>query len=71
MLDGLHANGIATAIHDGFADGPRAALTVTCTLPVGMLYTNVLLTVRDGRITRWFGSRPTIGLGLGQPGALA
>lgn len=55
MLDGLHTNGIATVIHDGFADGPRAALTVTCALPDGMLYTNALLTVRDGKITRWFG----------------
>src|SRR3954470_14932629 len=55
MLDGLHANGIATTIHDGLADGTRAALTVTCALPDGMLYTNALLTVSDGKITRWFG----------------
>src|SRR5690242_4201282 len=45
MLDGLHANGIVTTIHDGFADGARAALTVTCALPEGVLYTNAVLTV--------------------------
>src|SRR4051812_14599994 len=55
MLDGLHTSGIVTTILDGFAAGERGALSVTCALPEGVLFTNALLTVRDGKIRRWFG----------------
>ena len=55
MLDGLHERGIVTQVLDGFAAGDRAALTVTCTMDEGVLFTNALLDVRDGNITRWFG----------------
>jgi hypothetical protein len=55
MLEGLHANGIVTEVLGGFANGDRAALTVTCTMAEGVLATNALLELRDGRITRWFG----------------
>lgn len=55
MLDSLHTNGIVTDIVDGFADDGRGALTVTCTMAEGVLYTNALLVLRDGKITRWFG----------------
>jgi ketosteroid isomerase-like protein len=55
MLDGLDERGIVTAVLEGFAAGDCAALTVTCTMAEGVLFTNALLHVRDGKITRWFG----------------
>ena len=55
MLDGLQANGIVTTVHDGFVSGDRAALSVTCALAEGVLFTNALLELRDGKISRWFG----------------
>jgi ketosteroid isomerase-like protein len=55
MLDGLHAGGIVTTVRDGFAAGERAALSVTCAMAEGVIATNALLTVRDGKIARWFG----------------
>ena len=55
MLDGLHEHGIVTAVLDGFVNGDRGALTVTCTMDAGVLYTNALLELRDGKISRWFG----------------
>jgi hypothetical protein len=56
MLGGLHERGIVTTVLDAFAAGSRAAMTVTCTMPEGVLYTNAVLDLDGhGNITRWFG----------------
>src|SRR4051794_29858326 len=63
MLEDVEAQGIVSTVLDGFVSGDRAALTVHCALPDGggVIVTNALLNLRDGKVVRWFGTEAWTG----------
>ena len=56
LAEDLERRGVRMRIDDGFIAGDRGALRVVCTHPDGkQVVEHTLLTLRDGKITRWSG----------------
>ena len=56
LAEDLERRGVRMRIDDGFITGDRGALRVVCTHPDGkQVVEHTLLTLRDGKITRWSG----------------
>ena len=56
LAEDLERRGVRMQVDDGFIAGDRGALRVVCTYPDGnQVVEHTLLTLRDGKVTRWSG----------------
>ena len=56
LAEDLERRGVRMQVDDGFIAGGRGALRVVCTYPDGnQVVEHTLLTLRDGKVTRWSG----------------
>ena len=56
LAEDLERRGVRMQVDDGFIAGDRGALRVVCTYPDGnQVVEHTLVTLRDGKVTRWSG----------------
>ena len=56
LAEDLERRGVRMQVDDGFIAGDRGALRIVCTYPDGnQVVEHTLLTLRDGKVTRWSG----------------
>ena len=56
LAEDLERRGVRMQVDDGFIAGDRGAMRIVCTYPDGnQVVEHTLLTLRDGKVTRWSG----------------